>query len=246
MVKNGPVDKCDLISHLVARRPSHPDIANMTPVNPRQFVDDQLPLGMRPLIATALQTAYRTAERLRDEEAWLQTPSAADIHGRLVSKAVDFGLVRLVESGALPFDYSWEYFAKPTGKYLALRPSHSVITVSQIADPTQQPRNVVFRKNRRINNQPFFDLAEFSDELEVSGEPHLLLIHGYQGLNFAHLCVPDPIHANGYRYRTDNFMNLPREVESDGPAPEDTDTDFENLGLLKEDIERWRRDHEDK
>tara|TARA_R110002074_G_scaffold384772_1_gene565622 strand:- start:1688 stop:2347 length:660 start_codon:yes stop_codon:yes gene_type:complete len=215
----------------------------MHPVNPRQFLDDQVPASLRPKIAAALQTAYRTADRLRNEESWLQTPSANFQHGRLISLAVDYGLVRLVESGALPFDYSWEYFARPTGKYLALRPSHSVITVSQVADPVMQPRNVAFRQNRRINNQPFFDFAEFADELEVAGEPHLILAHGYQDLNFAHLCVPDPVHSKGYRYRTGNLMSLPREVEVDGPPPEDTDTSFEDLELLKETIERWRKDH---
>lgn len=215
----------------------------MNPVNPRQFVDDQVPVIHRAKIATALQTAYRTADRLRREESWLQTPSAEFQHGRLISLAVDYGLVRLIESGALPFDYSWEFFAKPTGKYLALRPPHSVITVSQVADPAKQPRNVVFRQNRRVNNQPFFDLAEFADEVAVVGEPHLILAHGYQGLDFAHLCVPDPIHSNGYRYRTDNLMNLPREIEAEGPPPENTDTSFDDLDLLKQDIERWRKDH---
>ncbi|MDB5700633.1 MAG: hypothetical protein JWL66_832 [Sphingomonadales bacterium] len=215
----------------------------MTQVNPRQFIDDQIPLEYRGRIATTLQTAYQTARRVWEEESWLQTPSAEYQHGRLVALAVDFGLVRLIETGVLPFDYSWEFFAKPTGKYLAIRPSHSVLTVSQIADPVQQPRNVIFRENRRLNNQPFFDLAEFADEITISGEPHLILTHGYQNLNFAHLSVPDPVHANGYSYRTDNLMNLPREIEMSGPAPENTDTDFENHGLLKEDIARWRRDH---
>ena len=237
------VDKGRTLSHLVARSVRLPDWTYMTPVNPRQFVDDQLPLNLRPLIAGALQTAYRTAERIRDEEPVFQTPSALDNHGRLIAHAVDFSLIRLIESGVLPVDYSWEYFATNTGRYLALRPSHCVITVSQVSDPTKQPRNVVFRQNRRINNQPFFEFAELSDENDINGEPHLLLTHGYQALNFAHLCVPDPVHENGYRYRSGNIMDLPREVTIDGPEPENTDTDFENLGLLKEDIERWRREH---
>lgn len=215
----------------------------MTPVNPRQFVDDQIPVELRPVIAGALETAYRTAKRIRDEEPVFQTPPALDNHGRLISHAVNFGLVRLIESGRLPLDYSWEYFAKHTGRYLALRPSHCVITISQISDPTQQPRNVVFRQTKRISNQPFFEFANKVDEQDISGEPHLLLTHGYQNLNFAHLCLPDPVHSKGYRYRSGNMMDLPREVLLPGPMAEDTDTDFDNLDLLKEDIERWRRDH---
>jgi hypothetical protein len=216
----------------------------MNPVNPQQFLDDQFPAPFRGLIPTTLATAYRHAARLIAEEPILQMPSAEDNHGRLIAWAVDYGFWRLIESGALPFDYSWEYFAKPTGRYLAIRPSHSVITISQIADPFQQPRNVVFRENARISNAPFFDLPEFENEGEVTGEPHLLITHGHQELRFAHLCVPDPVHANGYRYRTGNLLNLPHELSSEGPPAEDTDIDFDGLGLLKEDIERWRRDHE--
>ncbi|MGD1877212.1 MAG: hypothetical protein ACFB13_06905 [Kiloniellaceae bacterium] len=215
----------------------------MNTVDPCQFVDDQFPVQFRPLIATTLKTAYKTAGRLVADEPFLQTPTAEWNKGRIVSWAVDYGFFKLVETGALPFDCSWEYFAKPTGRYLALRPSHSVVTISQIADPTQQPRNVVFRAIARISNTPFFDLPEFQDEGKIDGLPHILLTHGHQDLRFSHLCIPDPLHHRGFRYRTRNLLNMPHEIEPEGPPPEDTDTDFENLNLLKEDIAKWRRDH---
>lgn len=215
----------------------------MHPVNPRHFVKDQFPEHLRPLIATTLKTAYRVVDRWVAEEPAFQTPVVDWNRGRLVAWAVDFGFFKLVESGALPFDFSWEFFARPTGRYLALRPSHSVITISQIADPLVQPRNVVFRENARVSNSPFFDLPEFADEGRVEGLPHILLTHGHQSLTFSHLCLPDPDHKMGYRFRTANLMEMPHEVEPEGPPPEDTDTDFENLGLLKDDIAKWRRDY---
>lgn len=215
----------------------------MTPVNPSQFVDDQFPANFRPLVATALKTAYRTVDLWIASEPAFQTPVVSWNRGRLISWAVDFGLFKLVESGALPFDFSWEYFARPTGRYLALRPSHSIVTISQIADAKEQPRNVVFRANARISNSPFFDLAEFADEVRVDGLPHILLTHGHQNLSFSHLCIPDPQHTNGYRYRTANLLEMLHEVKPEGPPPENTDTDFENLNLLKDDIAKWRMDH---
>ena len=156
--------------------------------------------------------------------------------------SVDFGFVRLIKTGALPFDFSWDYFARPTGRYLSIRASHSIITISQISDPTKQPRNAIFRENHRLNNQLFLDIPELFDD-DLTGLPHLLITHGYQSLDFVYLCVPDPIHTNGYRFRTGNLLNAPHEVCSEVPAPENTDTDFENLNLLKEDIERWTKDH---
>ena len=214
----------------------------MQPIAPRPFLDDQFPAKFRPLIPSTLRTAYRHAEHLVANETILQIESAQDNKGRLISYAVDFGFVRLIETGALPFDFSWEYFARPTGRYLAIRASHSVITVSQVSDPTKQPRNAIFRENRRLNNQHFLDLPGFQDE-RITGLPHLLIAHGYQSLDFAHLCVPDPVHTNGYRYRTGNLLNTPHEVHSEIPPPENTETDFDNLNLLKEDIDRWTRDH---
>jgi hypothetical protein len=215
----------------------------MRPVNPRHFVDDQFPQRLRPLIPTTLKTAYRAAEGLIADNPILAMAERRGERGRIISLAVDFGFERLVDSGALPFDKSWEWFERPTGKYLALRPSHSIITISQIADPRKQPRNVLFRQCARVNNAPFFDLPEFADEGEVAGEPHILITHGYQDLNFAHLCMPDPDHRKGYRFRSDNLLNLPHEIETEGPPPEDTEVDFESIALLKEDIARFRRDH---
>lgn len=215
----------------------------MNIVNPRHFVDDQFPLHLRPLIPKTLKTAYRAADALIADNPILSVMEMRGERGRLISCAVDFGFNRLIESGALPFDKSWEWFERPTGRYLAIRPSHSVITLSQIAAPKTQPRNALFRQNARVNNSPFFDLPEFSSENEFTGDPHILITHGYQELSFAHLCIPDPNHSKGYRYRSDNLMALPHEVESDGPPPEDTDIDFESIKLLKQDIERYRRDH---
>ena len=214
----------------------------MEPINPRQFLDDQFPAKFWPLIPSTLRTAYRHAEQLISNESILQIESAQDNRGRIISYAVDFGFVRLIKTGALPFDFSWDYFARPTGRYLSIRALHSIITISQVSDPTKQPRNAIFRENHRLNNQLFLDLPEFSDD-NLTGLPHLLITHGYQSLDFTYLCVPDPIHTNGYRFRTGNLLNAPHEVCSEVPAPENTDTDFENLNLLKEDIERWTKDH---
>lgn len=165
--------------------------------------------------------------------------------GRIISYAVDRGFSRLVESGALPFDMSWESFGRPTGKFLALRPSHSVITISQIVEPHKQPRNVVFRQNARVSNQPFLDIPGLVSEKEIGGEPHILLTHGHQDLNFSHLCIPDPVHSFGYRFRTENLLHQPHEISSVGPPPEDTDVDPDALASLKEEVDKFRKDHGD-
>jgi hypothetical protein len=215
----------------------------MSIVDSKNFLIDQFPKEFWPLIPTTLRTAYAAASALAASDPILQIASAQDNRGRLVSWATDFFFVRLIKSGQLPFDYRWRSFAKPTGRYLEICLSHSVVTISQVADPKKQPRNVRFRENGRLNNQPYFDLPQFSNEKEVSGLPHFLLIHGHQDLTFSHLAVPHPQHQRDYIFKTTNLMKMLHEVPSLGPAVEDTDVDFEALQLLKEDIEKWRKDH---
>ena len=215
----------------------------MESVDAADFLQDQWPRHLWPLVPTTLRQAYKAASDLADTDPILQVESARDNHGRLISWATDLAFKRLMDTDQLPFDYRWHSFTQPTGRYLEIRLSHSVATISQVADPAKQPRNVRFRENGRMNNEPFFDLPEFDDEHSVRGLPHLLIVHGYQELAFSHLAIPHPLHRRDYRYRTPNLMHLPHEVPGVGPAVEDTDTDFDATNLLKEEIKRWRRDH---
>lgn len=214
-------------------------------VNPEEFIRDQLPLAQWPTIATVLRTAYAAAADAAKDTPILQIESAMDNHGRVVSWAVDTGLKRAVVSGAIKCDYRWRAFAQPTGRYLELRFPHSTASVSQVASPLKQPRNVVFRENARLKNQASFDLPEFREEQRVMGLPHFLLVHGHQGLSFAHLGVPSSLSAREWTWLSRNIMGMPHEVTSDQPPPENTDIDFNELNILKEEIERWRRDNDD-
>ncbi|WP_353200385.1 hypothetical protein [Sandarakinorhabdus sp.] len=214
-------------------------------VSPHLFLQDQFPKQFWPLIPSTLRTAYDAAKLLAAEEPILQIETALDNHGRLISWAVDLGFKRLIESGRLPFDFRWRSFAKPTGRYLEIRLPHSVLSISQVSDSQNQPRNVEFRRNGRLNNEPYFDLPEFESEQQVRGLPHLLITHGHQTLEFAHLGVPHPIHSRGFRYQSPNLMQMPHELADDLPPAENTDTDFEALGLLKQDLEQWQKDNDD-
>lgn len=211
-------------------------------VTAEQFLLDQIPTRHRVLFAPALKNAYDAARALAKAEPVLQIPSAEDNHGRLISWAVDLAFQRLIESGTWPVDCRWASFAKPTGRYLQIILSHSILSISQVADPTIQPRDVIFRQNARINNrEPYFALPEFDDTRIVAGMPSFLLVHGHQELSFAHIGVPHPVHQRDYIYSTPNLLNLPHEVPSDLPPVEDTDT--EEVMSLKAEIDKWRRDN---
>lgn len=206
------------------------------------FLLDQVPLVHRTKIPTTLKTAYAAAKAVIDAEPILQVPSARDNAGRIIQWAVDLGFQRLVETGGWPYTARWRTFALPTGRYLEILTPYSVITISQSADPKKQPRDVVFRNNKRLNNQGRF--KEILGDVEPAfGLPHILLLHGYQQLNFAHLAIPHENKRKGFHARTTNLMLLPHEITSSEPEMEQTD--IEAVMTLKDEIDRWRRDNGD-
>lgn len=210
------------------------------------FVKDQIAPDQWSRVPTLLKTAYAAADDLVRDNPILQVASAKDNKGRLISWAVDFALERGVETGVLRCDCRWRSFDEPTGRYLELRFAHSRVTVSQVANPARQPRNVGFRENARLSNgQGSFDFEGMviEDEQPIVGPPHILLLHGHQSLSFAHWAVPSPTSKTGLLWRSQNLMGLAHEIPSEGPAAEDTDFDLKEMDLLKERIERWQRDN---
>lgn len=218
----------------------------MDTVSAERFVRDQVPAPYQSLFPTILRTAYAAADSLAREQPILQVASAVDNWGRLRQWAVDLAVERSIKTGQWPVDYRWASFAQPTGRYLEVRLSHSTLSISQVADAAKQPRNVVFRRNSRLTNEPFLDLPEFDEERRVRGLPGLLLVHGHQELNFVHLAVLHALHHRDYIFRTPNLMERAHVVSSGPPgAPPPEDTDFEAQMTLKAEIEKWRRDHGD-
>ena len=224
----------------------------MTPMDPslaEQFLLDQFPLRHRALIPGVLRTARAAAATIAKSEPMLQVESAKDNHGRLISWAVDFGVEKLIQSGRWPVDYRWRWFEHRTGRYLEVRFSHSVMSISQVNDPTIQPRDVKFRQNARLNNQRSFNFQGLNDARSSWGVPAFLLVHGKAvwrelGKEFAHVGVPHPDHKRDWIYRTRNLMDMVQIVESDLPPVEETGMDAAmSIKEIKEEIERWRRDN---
>ena len=214
------------------------------------FLHDQIPTRHQVLIPPVLQAAYAAVKMVMASDPMLGVPSALDNRGRFVSWAVDFGIEKLIQSGRWPVDYRWREYGpmnrvtrevvQSTGHYLEVRLSHSTLTVSQVADPKRQPRNVRFRENARLINEPFLKGLDVHDP-EIQGLPSVLLTHGYRDLHFAHFGVPHAQNLRKFVYQTDNLLALPHDVSPDTAQVENTD--FEDTMTLKEEIEQWRKDH---
>jgi hypothetical protein len=211
------------------------------------FLRDQVPPKTQALIASTFKTAYDAAKKEIERSPILSVRSAEDNHGRIIAWAIDHEVEKLINRRQWACACHWAPFTRPTGYYLEILLSHSVLTISQIDDPSQQPRDVIFRANKRLSNEQYFDLPEFEIERQVIGLPHILLIHGYQALTFVHLAIPNERHSAGYIYKTPNLLDLPHEVlpssEDRPPQPPPEQTDNDPIITLKEEIDKWRREN---
>ena len=115
-----------------------------------------------------------------------------------------------------------------------------MLTISQVANPTKQPRDVVFRRNKRLVSQIPMDFMR-EEKSEWNGVPHILLLHGHQSPDFAHLAIPHPVHWEGFQHRSSNLMLMAHAVPQTEAAPME-ETDVEAVMTIKEEIDRLRRD----
>lgn len=206
----------------------------------RRFLLDQLPLVHQSLIPTALKAAYTAAFDLAKDQPILQTPSAIDNRGRLIAWAVDLAFERLITTGQWPYEYSWQPFAKPTGRFLRVHLDHSTLTISQVERAQRPPRYAKFRENAFFNNTPFL-FPEMEKERQVTGLPAFLLVHGHRSLDFAHLGLPHSTERH-YLYRSPNLLSIPHVVAPEEPPAEAVDEEV--IITLKDEIQRWQSDND--
>jgi len=212
----------------------------MTADNPaEEFVDTEIPSRVRHLFPSALRRAYAAADQTMERDSYLGTPGARYQRGDLIMLAASYEFQELVKSNDLPFDGTWEFFARPTGKHFVMLSDRARITTNQIADPKKRPRRAVFRENyAELNEQSLFDDAEEIARQRAAAahdrERRLLhVLHGYQDLDFVCLAYPHP-EKNRHIYRTQNLMRLPHDIDSglppaEGPQESPTPQALENL-----------------
>lgn len=203
------------------------------------FLNDQITPAQRAMIPTTLKQAYRAADELISGSPILDVTSAQDQRGRVRAWAVDLAFEKLIRTGNWPFDYTWAWYAKPTGRYLRIRTEAATVTMSLVDLPKKPPRHVVFRQNNALANGPSL-FPELEDKAEIQGIPGFVLAYGHKSLDFAHLGMSHP-KKRKWLYRTPNLMQTPHAVEDDLPPVEAEDE--EAILSLKQEIERWSRDN---
>lgn len=208
-------------------------------VDAQHFLDDQISRTHRSLIPTTLQQAYAAADKLAKETPILSVKSAEDQRGRLRSWAVDLAFQKLIETGRWPFDFSWQSYDKPTGRYLRIRTEAATLSLSLVSESNKPPRHVKFRQNNAFANQPSL-FPEIEEDRSVTGIPGFVLVHGHKSLDFACIGMAHP-KERSWLFKTGDLLKTPHVIESDLPPVEAEDE--EAILSLKQEIERWSRDN---
>ena len=122
-------------------------------------------------------------------------------------------------------------YARPTGKHLVIWTRRGRLTINQVEDWKKKPREAEFRSNYGMSNTPYLFLYMNDEEKAKKDRKHLLLLHGYQDLNFCYVTVPAAQH-NLHLANSGNLLSAPHivtrdpdkeEGPSDSPDPEALD-----------------------
>jgi hypothetical protein len=208
------------------------------------FIEEEIPAIHRANFPKAICDAYKAVDALVAETPFLQCPPAKQADGHLVTWAVDFAVWQLIETGKWPVEhYDWAWFKKPTGRYLRIFTKRSIVTISQLADDSQQPRHAEFRANAAYDEQIPLLLLPGEKELIISGRTHLLLAHGHQNLQFIYLAMPNPEKKPAWLGRSSNLINEIHDISANlSPAEGPKEIDEQTINI-KEQLKKQLRDH---
>lgn len=210
-------------------------------IKPSTFLDDQITQSQRSLIPSAIEQAYRLADEVAAENPIFNVESASI--GRMRSWATDLVFIRLIESGAWPFDYDWKPFNKPTGKYLRIKLESSLMSISLVKGTKNPPRRVGFRANNALGNAQPDMFEDYTKEKQIEGLPSFILVHGHTTPEFAHIGMPHPEY-NSWKFITPNiFTELRNIVTTPKEEVAQVEADQEAVISLKETLRKWQRDN---
>jgi hypothetical protein len=195
------------------------------------FLNAEIDPSCHSLFPPALRRAYETVNHFMETVGFLLTPGGKFQRGDLIACAAEDEIQKLVHTGRLgDLHCTWEDYARPTGKHLVVHTRRGKLTISQVQDSDTRPRRAEFRSEYQVTNMPYL-FEQMNREVEADqAKKHILLVHGYKELTFAHLMLPHrmkdrPIH------KTDNLLTLPHlqhqsergEGPSESPDPESTE-----------------------
>lgn len=161
----------------------------MTTITPTAAdIVQQVPRLVKASLVQCIRTAYSVADQIALDFPIIGGPLEATILGQLRYVLVNNVVAMGVQDGLVPGNADWCQIANASGHFLEYSYDDFRITFASAQGLYKFPKKSNFRLSRANENQLSLfplDSPEFGDE-----SPALLMLHGYQSLNFTQLMMP--------------------------------------------------------
>ncbi|MDW7614888.1 hypothetical protein SC499_09125 [Peribacillus simplex] len=161
------------------------------------MIKDLFGTRIRSLLNSAVIKGYELAHSTKDNTSYLSYSKSRgkDILPYLKNYAVEFAIIKYIESGLLPFDFEIKYNRTRSSRFFILFDTSRKmeLCVNQVSQKKKIGRPAYYRNQRIESFNSYFILSDISNGEIVNDKPvYFELNHGYQSTtpNFVILGIP--------------------------------------------------------
>lgn len=162
----------------------------------KNLIENDFPIEVRCKLAASIKQAYEYLEDLKNDLEILQIASSKNHFSRIRNLVVDLILKKDIDNGIISFDYEFMNNEANNHKHIEVKSDNFIMTVSQVNNKNQLPRDAKFRNNLGLCNQMQFNFNNrFLHDLSPVNTYYILLTHGSNSMDpeFINLGVPDVV-----------------------------------------------------
>lgn len=191
---------------------------------------------IRSYLNSAVNKGYELAVHTKENTNFLNYPKSRgeDLLSYLKNFAVEYSIIKYIESGLIPYDYEIKYNKRKTARYFVLFDSQRKfeLCVNQVRNANKIGREAYYRKKRIMSFNSYIKFDNI-DEPEIITDPPIYfeLNHGYQTNKpqFVVLGIPG---TNGKwidKVEISKELTLVQNTDTIKTKVEEIEFDFENL-----------------
>jgi len=157
------------------------------PLDPTEVIQS-IPSLVNSSLVQCIRTAYSITDQIAQDFPILVSPHLAATLGQIRFALVNNVVAKSVKEGLVPGTANWYPVANASAHFMEYGIDGVRVTFASSAALYKLPKHSDFRVSRAYDNQ----LCLFPQDEPLFSEesPAVLMLHGYQNLNFAQLVMP--------------------------------------------------------
>jgi hypothetical protein len=157
------------------------------PLDPNEVIQ-KIPSLVNASLVQCIRTAYSITDQIAQDFPILVSPHLASTLGQIRFALVNNVVAKSVHEGLVPGTAEWYPVAKASAHFMEYGIGDIRITFASSAALYKLPKNSDFRVSRAYDNQ--LSLFPRDEPLFNDEGPSVLMLHGYQNLNFVQFVMP--------------------------------------------------------